>query len=318
MTFGTLPHGSIRLSRLIQGTAMIGAGDKTSDFALLDAAFEAGFTTFDTAHNYNDGGSDRILGRWLEARGLRDRVVILGKGAHHNRDRRRVTPFDIAGDLHDSLARLRSDHIDIYVLHRDDPDLPVGPIVEALNEHHRAGRIGAFGGSNWSHQRLAEANAYAEAHGLVPFSVSSSNLSLAHQVKAPWEGCVSISGDAEANAWYREHGLALLPWSSLAGGFFSGRFRRDNLDGFENYFDRLCVETYCVEANFGRLERAEELAATRGVTLAQIALAYVLHQPFEVFPLVGARNRDELAANVAALSIELSQEELGWLEGEDG
>lgn len=314
MTFGTLPGSGLRLSRLIQGTAMIGAGDESADFRLLDAAFDAGFTTFDTAHNYNDGGSERSLGAWLEARGVRDRIVILGKGAHHDTERRRVTPHDIVDDLLDSLARLRVEHIDLYVLHRDDPAVPVGPIVEVLDEQHRAGRIGAYGGSNWSHHRIAAANAYAEEHGLTPFTVSSPNLSLARQVQAPWEDCISIGGDEEAIAWYRDHDVAVLPWSSLAGGFFSGRFRRDNLDTFGSYGDRLCVTSYCTEENFGRLDRAERLAAARGVTLAQIALAWVLHQPFEVFPLVGARNRAELDANVAALSIELSDDEVRWLE----
>lgn len=318
MTFGTLPGSDIRLSRLIQGTAMIGGGDEAADFALLDAAFEAGFTTFDSGHNYNDGGSERSLGRWIEARGLRERVVILDKGGHHNEDRRRVTPFDIASDLHDSLARLRTDRIDLYLLHRDDEAVPVGPLVEALNEHHAAGRIGAFGGSNWSHLRIAEANAYAAEQGLIPFRASSPNLSLARQRTPPWEGCISISGDHEAQAWYRESGMAVIPWSSLAGGFFSGRFRRDNLAEFSAYYDRLCVATYGSEENFRRLERAESLAAERGATLAQIALAWVLHQPFEVFPLVGARSRDEFEANRAALSIELSGREVRWLAGEQG
>ena len=87
---------------------------------------------------------------------------MIGKGAHHNADRKRVTPFDITADLFDSLARFGFDHVDLYLLHRDDPSVPIGPIVEVLNEHFSEGRIKAFGGSNWTPERLREANEYAE------------------------------------------------------------------------------------------------------------------------------------------------------------
>ncbi|MEZ4634705.1 MAG: aldo/keto reductase [Caldilineaceae bacterium] len=84
-----------------------------------------------------------------------------------------MTPTTSPRDLHDSLARLQVDFVDLYLLHRDNPAVPVGPIVEVLNEHHKAGKIGAFGGSNWSPARIAEANAYAAANGLKPFVASS-------------------------------------------------------------------------------------------------------------------------------------------------
>ena len=138
------------LARVIQGTIMLSRDRLEECFDLLDAVFELGGTTFDTAHGYGGGDADRVLGQWMEARGNRDRVVIVGKGCHHNIDRRRVTPYDLASDLMDSLARLRTDHIDLYLLHRDDPSLPVGPIMDALADHQRAGRMRAFGGSNWS------------------------------------------------------------------------------------------------------------------------------------------------------------------------
>ena len=108
--------------------------------------------------------------------------------------------------------------------------------------------------------------------------------------------------------------MPLLCWSSLAGGFFSGRFRRDNLDSFESYLDKLCVETYCIEANFARLERARDLAARKGVSVPQIALAYVLGQPLDVFALVGCQTGDEFRENAAACAIRLAPEELEWLE----
>lgn len=316
MRYGHIPGIDKPVSRLIQGTAMVDGSDEAQEFALLDAVLELGCTTFDTAHVYANGANERAVGRWIHSRGVRDRVVIVGKGAHHNADRQRVTPFDISADLHDSLARFGVDTIDLYLLHRDDPAQPVGPIVEVLNDHLAAGRIRAFGGSNWTHERLREANAYAEAQGLTPFVVSSPNFSLAEQVREPWPNCVSIGGQSgeSARRYYLDSGMALLTWSSLAGGFFSGRFRRDNLDAFESYLDRLCVESYACEANFERLERAEALAHERGLTLPQVALAYVLGQPQNIFALVGCRTPAEFEANVVALALELSPDEIRWLE----
>jgi aryl-alcohol dehydrogenase-like predicted oxidoreductase len=316
VNYGRVPGVDKPVARIVQGTVMVRSEEVEKSFALLDEVFELGGTTFDTAHQYGGGDSERTFGRWVRERGLRDEVVVIGKGAHHNADRKRVTPFDITADLFDSLARFGFDHIELYLLHRDDPSVPVGPIVEVLNEHLSEGRIGAFGGSNWTPERLREANAYARENDLTPFVASSPNLSLAEQAVEPWPGCVSISGRAGESdrEWYAREGIPLFTWSSLAGGFFSGRFTRDNLGSFDGYLDLLCVETYCVEENFERLERARVLAAERGLTVPQIALAYVLDQPLEVFALVGCNTGEEFRANVAAGDIQLTPEELAWLE----
>ena len=315
MEYGNVPGSSKRFSRLVQGTMMLSLAERDQSFRLLDDVFTLGCNTFDTAHVYDGGNCERALGAWLRDRMLREHVVIIGKGAHPDGERQRVTPADIAADLDDSLARLQTDSIDLYLLHRDDPSVPVGEIVEALNEHQRAGRIHSFGGSNWSVERIQAANAYAEARGLVPFAASSPNFSLAEQVKPPWTGCVSIGGPAgkPARAWYVASQMPVFSWSSLAGGFFSGRFTPSNLDQFDSYFDRVCVDTYCYEANFTRLERARMLAEQKGMTVPQIALAYVLNQPLNMFALVGCRTGAEFAENVAAGHLRLSPDEIAWL-----
>jgi aryl-alcohol dehydrogenase-like predicted oxidoreductase len=316
MQYGSVPGVPKPISRLVQGSVMISSKQLEQSLVLLDGVLAQGCTTFDTAHGYGAGDVERVFGRWVRERGVRDQIVVIGKGAHHNQDRQRVTPFDITADLHDSLARFKFDFIDLYLLHRDDPSQPVGPIVEILNEHHRAGKIGAFGGSNWSVARLQEANAYANAHGLKPFVASSPNFSLAVQKQAPWENCISISGPAGAaeRAWYTETQMPLFFWSSLSGGFFSGRFRRDNLDSFETYLDKLCVSTYCTEENFQRLDRVQVLANEKGLTLAQIATAYVLSQPLNAFALVGCATPEEFQANHAASEVKLTPAEVAWLE----
>jgi len=316
MLYGNVTGVTKPVARLVQGTIMLSTSKLEEGFTLLDGILALGGTTFDTAHGYGNGEAERTLGRWMEARGNRDQVVILGKGAHHNQDRQRVTPFDITADLHDSLARLRTNYIDLYILHRDDPSKPVGPIVEVLNEHKAAGRIHAFGGSNWSAARVQEANEYADAHHLTPFVASSPNFSLAVQLKAPWPNCISISGPAAEGErdWYKAKNMPLFTWSSLAGGFFSGRFERDNLDTFTTYLDKLCVECYCTEDNFQRLDRVKTLAAEKGMTIPQIATAYVLSYPLNIFALVGCWAVEEFKANADALALKLTPAEIAWLE----
>src|SRR5919106_484258 len=183
MRYGEIPGVNKPVARVIQGSTMIGGDlDEAQSFALLDQVYELGCNTIDTAHVYCGGDSERIIGRWMQARGLRDQIIIITKGAAHSQDRRRMTPFDIASDLCDSLARLKTDYIDLYLLHRDNPDVSVEPIIDTLNEHLQAGRIHAFGASNWSHQRIEAANTYAQTNGLVPFVSSSPQFSLAESL----------------------------------------------------------------------------------------------------------------------------------------
>jgi aryl-alcohol dehydrogenase-like predicted oxidoreductase len=304
------------VSRLVQGSVMINSKELDKSFALLDAVFELGCNTFDTAHGYGGGDSERTLGRWINARHLREKVVILDKGAHHNQDRRRVTTFDITSDLHDSLARLNTDYIDLYVLHRDDPNVPVGPIVEVLNEHLQGGRIHAFGGSNWTHQRLREANEYADAHGLVGMALSSPNFSLPEWIEEPWAECVSIGGakGEGARKWYAQTQMPLFTWSSLGGGFCSGRFTRHNLDCFTEYLEKLCVKCYCSEENFKRLDRAAELGREKSLSASQIALGYVRSQALNIFPIVGSGSVQEFKENAAGSEVELSEQEMAYLD----
>jgi aryl-alcohol dehydrogenase-like predicted oxidoreductase len=318
MAYGRVAGIETPASRVVQGTTMVRPDDLPGSFALLDAALAAGCTAFDTARHYGQG-NEASVGRWIRERGIRDRVFLIGKGAHHRqadgRVIRRVTPEEIAVDLDRSLAEFGFDRIDLYLLHRDDPSVPVGPIVEALDGHRRAGKILAYGGSNWTHGRIAEANAYAAAHGLAPFAASSPNFSLADQVRAPWGETVTISGpgNAEARAWYAETRLPLFTWSSLAGGFFSGRLARA-ADGTVDNPDNVNLDAYGSPENWERLARARRLAAARGLTVPQVALAFVLCQPLDVYALVAPRTPDEVAANVAAVGVRLTPAELDWLD----
>lgn len=318
MKYGSIPGVSKPVSRLVQGTAntVFDPSKPAQAFALLDMAMEHGINTFDTAHVYGEG-NEVMLGNWVRERGVKDKVVILAKGAHPY-GRNRVTPEDIEADLTESLRRQKSDYFDLYVLHRDDPAVPVGPIVEALNKHKSAGKIGAFGGSNWAHTRIKEANDYAAANNLIPFAVTSPNYSLAEMYAPPWDDCLSISGPAgqAARDYYAESGIAVMPWSSMAGGFFADIYHRDNLETFakDNYFAEICIRCYCGEANFQRLDRVRELAQSKNLTVAQIALAFTFSQPMDLFPLVSSLTKDQFAANAAALEVSLTPAEVAYLD----
>ena len=318
MNYGDIEGVKKPVARVIQGTTMIGSDlNEQESFALLDQVYELGCNTLDTAHIYSGGNSERILGRWLQSRDHRDDVVIVTKGGAHSQDRRRMTPFDVTADLFDSLARLKTDYVDLYLLHRDDTDLPIEPIIDTLNEHVKAGRIHAIGASNWTHQRIEMANTYANEKGLTGFVASSPQYSLAESYTEPWPLCLSISGRAgkEAREWYTKAKMPLLAWSPLASGFFSGRFQPDNLHTFgEREWDEVVVRTYAKEPNFQRLDRATTLANEKGVTPAQIALAYVLRQPMNIFTVVGPRGSGKYKANVEAANIELTQQEMDWLD----
>jgi 1-deoxyxylulose-5-phosphate synthase len=290
---------TLPLSRLALGTLGFSPATRDRDYALLDAWIEAGGNVIDTAHVYEDGDAERLLGRWFRDRpGVRERVVLVTKGAHPRGDHVRVTPADIATDLRDSLERLGGP-IDLYLLHRDDPAIGVDELIDALDAHRRAGEIGAFGVSNWALPRIEEANAYAAARGIAGISCNSPHLSLAVQEEPPWPGCVSAH-DADSRAWHERTGMPLLAWSAQAGGFFGGS-------------DGASARVYQSAPNRERRARAEQLGRRTGHTANAIALAWVLAQPFPVVAIIGPHSEEHLHASLVALEVRLGPEDARWL-----
>jgi aryl-alcohol dehydrogenase-like predicted oxidoreductase len=277
--------------------------DLTHASVMFDDFVARGGNAFDTAHIYGGGAYEKLLGRWIANRGVRDQVVIVGKGAHTPN----CNPAALTKQLHESLDRMQVAGVDVYLLHRDNPQVPVGEFVDVLNEHARAGRMKVFGGSNWTLARADEANAYARAKGLQAFAVVSNNFSLARMVEPPWAGCVSAS-DQESRAWFQRTQMPLLAWSSQARGFFvPGRAAPNQRDDAE------LVRCWYSDDNFQRLARVNELAKRKNVLPINIALAYVLAQPFPTFALIGPRQLSETRTSLAALDVELSADELRWL-----
>lgn len=317
-----------KLSKMVFGTATpqlfaavaegATAEDKEKAFKLLDDVFSAGINTFDCAAHYGE----EIMGEWMQARGNREECVIITKCAHPNKWRDRVTNFDILSDIHDSLSKLKTDYVDVYMLHRDNPQVPVGPVVEVMNRLYNEEKVKLFGASNWTHERIAEANKYAKENNLMPFTVSSPNFGLAEQVSDPWVGdakfgggCVTIAGSENkaAREWYAENNMPVFAYSSLARGFFSGAFRSDNPEKAREILDEPGYIGYFCDNNLKRLARCEELAEKKGITVAQAAMAWIYNQRFEVFALSSPVTAEQLSANIKALEIELTEEEVRWL-----
>ncbi|MCY3621559.1 MAG: aldo/keto reductase [Gammaproteobacteria bacterium] len=283
---------------------------------MWDNYFEYGGNTFDTAHIYGGGRMEQLLGTWMANRGIRDDVVVIGKGAHTPAN----FPDRVGPQLDVTLERLGTDHIDLYFLHRDNTEVPVGEWIDVLNAERSAGRIRAFGGSNWSLSRVQAANAYATAKGLTPFAAVSNNFSLARMVDPVWAGCIA-SSTAEWRAWLEAEQLALFPWSSQARGFFTSRFdaiRAASGKGADGRFfnqpsDAELERCWFADDNFERRARAVALADERGVEPINVALAYVLSQPFPCFALFGPRVLAETRSSLAALGVELNEAERRWL-----
>lgn len=302
MQYGQVEGVGKPISRLVMGTMIFKPGELPMACSLLDNFVEVGGTAFDTAHAYR---CEQTVGEWIKLRGIREQLVVIGKGARDEAG----TPEGLTSQLLETLEKMQLDYLDMYFMHTDNPDVPVGEFVECLNEHRQAGRIRAFGGSNWSTERLQAANDYAQEHGLHGFAASSPNLSLAAWNEPMWPGCLSAS-DAKSRTWYQKTQMPLFAWSSQATGFFSGRYGREDrhAPGMEPI-----VRTWFNDANFQRRERAAELARHKDITPNQIALAYVLCQPFPTFALIGPQTIDELRDSLAALNIQLTPNEMRWL-----
>jgi aryl-alcohol dehydrogenase-like predicted oxidoreductase len=202
------------------------------------------------------------------------------------------------------------DYLDIYLMHRDNPAVPVGEFVDVLNEHRNAGRIRVFGGSNWTAERLEAATDYARKKGLQGFAAVSNNFSLARMLDPVWPGCLSAS-TPEFRAWLTKTQLPVISWSSQARGFFTDR------SGPGKTSDAELVRCWYSDDNFTKKARAEELARKKGVLPINIALAYVLNQSFPTFAIIGPRVLGETRTSLPALTVKLTPDEVRWLNLED-
>ncbi|MEO5885325.1 MAG: aldo/keto reductase [Candidatus Limnocylindrales bacterium] len=296
------------LARIGLGTSAFRIARQDAAFGVLDAWAELGGDLVDLAARYGAGEAETVLGTWMAARNARDGVVILTKGAHPDAAwRSRMTPKAIASDLRASLDRLGTDVVDIYMLHRDDPAVPVGEIVDALHEQVVAGRARSVGVSNWTIPRIDAALAYSADRGRTPITSSSVYVGLAPWREPPWPDCVD-GRDPISQAWYGgSGGLPNFAWSAQSGGVFA-----DDFDA-ARVAPEIAAAWDTPETEALRL-RARAVARELRATAAQVAIAYVLGAAGAPFALTGARDPDALRAAWGAVDLSLSEEQRQWLE----
>jgi aryl-alcohol dehydrogenase-like predicted oxidoreductase len=313
--YGKIPGLEKPVSRMIFGTAIGPMIEGKNADELLDVAFAKGIHTFDTARGY--GRAEESLGGWMKRRDNREQVVVISKCGNCDSDgsvcvNRKVIETELA----ESLQALQTDYIDIYLLHRDDPKTPVSEMIDALNELQKEGKIKVFGVSNWTHERIEEANRYAKEHHFQGFSVSSPHFGLAEQVVDPWGGnCVTITGkqNQAARNWYQENQMRIIAYSSLARGLMAGRIKSSQEAQAAEILDPFCVKGYVCHDNFERLARCEELAEKKGCTVSQIALAWMFRQDLNIYVLVSTTKAFRLEENLRAFTVNLSEEENRYL-----
>jgi len=297
----TLPGVDQPISQLIMGCDN---QNSMADGAIVwDAWMEAGGNAFDTAFVYGQGRHEAAFGKWIKARGVSQDITVIAKGAHSPY----CLPDAIEPELSRSLGRLRLARVPIYIMHRDNPDVPVSEFIDALNELQLEGRIGIFGGSNWTTERITEANDYAEANGKNGFSILNNNLSLAVMARPVWPGCISANNEPTLG-WLESTQLAHFAWSSQARGYFLPEELRHRLPP-----DTAPDNCFGSAANEERRKRANYLASQRDVSAHNIATAWVLAQPFPSFALTGPRSAGEIASTLPALTLELTPKEVRWL-----
>ena len=305
---GRIPAGRLTGVRrapsvLAIGTSALGSYEAAAP--VYDAFFEAGGNLFDTAWVYGQGFApgccERTLGRWLATRGVRSQVVLLAKGGHPPY----CNPELLAPQLVESCERLGVERVDLYMPHRDDLTRPAADFVEACAGIVADGLADAYGFSNWTLPRVDEALDHAGSGGRPQPVAISNQLSLLRMERPVYPGCVTARNRG-ATTWFRREGLALIAWSSQARGLHTVPDGTELLAGPDTCWSS--------RGNIARLRRTAELARRRGVRPVNVALAWVLHRPFDVFPVIGPRSAAEVHEALAGLSVQLSPGEIAWLD----
>ena len=284
-----------------------GCDNQTSSlhaFTMFDHFYGAGGRIFDTAYIYNNGKGDKYLGDWINSRQLEDKIIVLGKGAHTPE----CEPKFIKPQIIESLQRLNIQKLDIFCLHRDNPEVPVAEFIDALNEIKDEGLINLIGASNWGLERFSEAQDYAQASKREAFKVLSNNFSLAEMIDPVWPGCVGVNDDYIN--YLIENKIMLFPWSSQARGFFIKKKEVTSNEHFSNPSLEEEKRVWHDERNLKRRAKCFEMAKQKNVEPIQIALAYVLHKSSLIFPLIGPRTIFETNSSIKATQILLSDEEM--------
>ena len=320
MQYNSIDGLDKKISKLIMGNDNQIYFDEAAK--LWDHWIEVGGNAFDNAHIYGQGSMEKLLGDWHRKRDNLKDLVIIAKGAHTPN----CDPKSITSQLTESLDRLQTETADIYIMHRDNTEIPVDEFIDVLNEEKNKGRIKIFGGSNWTLSRFKEANNWAEENNKVKFSVLNNNLALCKMIKPLWDGCIS-SNDQEILTYLESTKTAHLSWSSQGRGYFlpdditqqiEEKITKDESSwrqpGEHSSGPLSCFDS---EDNRERKSRAIDLAKKLNTDSQNIAGAWPLNLDFPSFALIGPRIISEIDSSLKNLDLQLTREQVNWLNLKD-
>jgi aryl-alcohol dehydrogenase-like predicted oxidoreductase len=312
ITKRTLGRSSLQVAPLCFGGNVFGwTADEKRSFELLDAFAAAGFNFIDTADVYsgwvpgNTGGeSETIIGKWMKARGNRDKIVLATKcGMAMGPGKKGLAPAYMRAAIEDSLRRLQTDYIDLYQAHEDDPQTPIEETLRAFGEFVTAGKVRVIGASNYSAARLAEALRISTAHGLPRYESLQPLYNLYDRDKFEPELAPLVAKEQ----------VGVIPYYSLAQGFLSGKYRATG-DHAERARASRVAQRYLNPRGTKVLAGLDAVAKQTGATQAQIAIAWLLSRPSVTAPIVSATSVEQLAELAPAVELKLDKAALDTLD----
>ncbi len=298
---------------LCLGTAPYGTGTSEDDaFMLMDHYYELGGRILDTAHVYGvwqengAGASEKCIGKWLQSRNCRSDIAIMTKGAHPDfkSGEKRVTQDAIRSDISDSLERMHIETIDMYWLHRDDPNIPISEIAQWMHDFHVAGLFKTYGVSNWSYERIDELLSYAHSNNLLQATGNQLGFSLAKTKEGTGSHNDTIYMTKQGFQWHTQAQFSAYAFSSQASGLFS------KCSNFQALMDHEKLNAYKIEANKSVIEHIQELSHNYLCSPNQLALHALLKCPFPCYPIIGARTAEQMSDSMNAQKLQIKQEDL--------
>lgn len=268
-------------------------------FRLMDTYLAAGGNMIDTARVYSKGDSEGVVGQWFEKSGKRKEVVLITKGGHPpmgDLHQSRMKKTDMVSDLETSLRELRTDYIDIYFYHRDDLSQPVCDLIDVMEGFVKEGKIRYYGASNWTTDRLQQADAYARSKGYRGFTANQALLNIASKHMKPFADDTMVTVDAEMQQYHKNNpGNLLMPYFGVCSGFFH--------IAAASGLDAVKQSPYYTEKNLEIQKKVTELQKKYNASVSQIVLGFFYQQAFCTAPLYGSKDEQQLLDAMGTLNI---------------